>query len=146
MVFLLNLILLFQDAIFSIFSHLDLCFLPGLYGKRVRPVAPFGSLSSRPFHDPALIHRSLPDELINEVRFNTLYAFGSWNSYFLILDYQTPLIVDSITWSLLIIISNGYIWRFNNSVVLYELVVFAITLINVPSLIKACYGGSCSCY
>ncbi|XP_020246524.1 F-box protein 7 isoform X2 [Asparagus officinalis] len=38
-----------------------------LYGKRVRPVAPFGSMSSRPFHDPALIHRSLPDELIYEV-------------------------------------------------------------------------------
>ncbi|KAJ6798159.1 F-box protein 7 isoform X1 [Iris pallida] len=38
-----------------------------LYGKRVRPVAPFGSVSSRPFDDPALIHRSLPDELLSEV-------------------------------------------------------------------------------
>ncbi|XP_042479907.1 F-box protein 7 isoform X1 [Macadamia integrifolia] len=38
-----------------------------LYGKRVRPVAPFGSASSKPFVDPALIHRCLPDELLFEV-------------------------------------------------------------------------------
>ncbi|XP_010247678.1 PREDICTED: F-box protein 7 [Nelumbo nucifera] len=38
-----------------------------LYGKRVRPVAPFGSTSSKPFVDPALIHRCLPDELLFEV-------------------------------------------------------------------------------
>ncbi|XP_074557419.1 LOW QUALITY PROTEIN: F-box protein 7 [Curcuma longa] len=38
-----------------------------LYGNRVRPVAPFGSLSSKPYVDPALIHRCLPDELLFEV-------------------------------------------------------------------------------
>ncbi|XP_073003281.1 F-box protein 7 [Typha latifolia] len=38
-----------------------------LYGIRVRPVAPFGSFSSRPFVDPALIHHCLPDELLFEV-------------------------------------------------------------------------------
>ncbi|XP_020584380.1 F-box protein 7 [Phalaenopsis equestris] len=38
-----------------------------LYGNRVRPVAPFGSASSKPFDDPALIHRCLPDELLFEV-------------------------------------------------------------------------------
>ncbi|PKA46988.1 F-box protein 7 [Apostasia shenzhenica] len=38
-----------------------------MYGNRVRPVAPFGSASSRPFDDPALIHRCLPDELLFEV-------------------------------------------------------------------------------
>jgi F-box protein 9 len=38
-----------------------------LYGKNVRPVAPFGSVSRRPIVDPALIHRSLPDELLFEV-------------------------------------------------------------------------------
>lgn len=38
-----------------------------LYGINVRPVAPFGSLSRTPYFDPALIHRSLPDELLFEV-------------------------------------------------------------------------------
>ncbi|KAI4375135.1 hypothetical protein MLD38_013041 [Melastoma candidum] len=38
-----------------------------LYGVNVRPVAPFGSVSRRPYVDPALIHRSLPDELLHEV-------------------------------------------------------------------------------
>lgn len=38
-----------------------------LYGVHVRPVAPFGSASSKPFVDPALIHRCLPDELLSEV-------------------------------------------------------------------------------
>ncbi|THU50255.1 hypothetical protein C4D60_Mb06t18250 [Musa balbisiana] len=38
-----------------------------LYGNRVRPVAPFGSISSKPFVDPALIHRCWPDELLFEV-------------------------------------------------------------------------------
>ncbi|XP_024008180.1 F-box protein 7 isoform X1 [Eutrema salsugineum] len=38
-----------------------------LYGVHVRPVAPFGSTSSKPYFDPALIHRSLPDELLFEV-------------------------------------------------------------------------------
>ncbi|PPS06534.1 hypothetical protein GOBAR_AA14117 [Gossypium barbadense] len=38
-----------------------------LYGKHVRPVAPFGSASRRSYVDPALIHRSLPDELLFEV-------------------------------------------------------------------------------
>ncbi|XP_022768175.1 F-box protein 7 isoform X3 [Durio zibethinus] len=38
-----------------------------LYGKHVRPVAPFGSASRRSYVDPALIHRCLPDELLFEV-------------------------------------------------------------------------------
>ncbi|XP_062101404.1 F-box protein 7 [Humulus lupulus] len=38
-----------------------------LYGINVRPVAPFGSVSRKPYVDPALIHRSLPDELLFEV-------------------------------------------------------------------------------
>ncbi|PON85070.1 F-box domain containing protein [Trema orientale] len=38
-----------------------------LYGINVRPVAPFGSASRKPYVDPALIHRSLPDELLFEV-------------------------------------------------------------------------------
>ncbi|CAI0393108.1 unnamed protein product, partial [Linum tenue] len=38
-----------------------------LYGIHVRPVAPFGSTSRRLDADPALIHRSLPDELLFEV-------------------------------------------------------------------------------
>ncbi|KAK4743899.1 hypothetical protein SAY87_010211 [Trapa incisa] len=38
-----------------------------LYGNNVRPVAPFGSASSRPHVDHALIHRTLPDELLYEV-------------------------------------------------------------------------------
>lgn len=42
-------------------------FMPDLYGVNVRPVAPFGSASSKPFVDPALIHRCLPDELLFEV-------------------------------------------------------------------------------
>lgn len=42
-------------------------FLSDLYGINVRPVAPFGSASSKQFVDPALIHRVLPDELLFEV-------------------------------------------------------------------------------
>eukprot|EP00249_Psilotum_nudum_P012714 c23938_g1_i2 orf=166-1137(+) len=38
-----------------------------LYGTRIRPVSPVGSLSSNPPVDPALIHRALPDELLYEV-------------------------------------------------------------------------------
>lgn len=38
-----------------------------LYGVYVRPVAPFGSASSKTFVDSALLHRSLPDELLFEV-------------------------------------------------------------------------------
>ncbi|KAJ4814135.1 F-box only protein 9 [Rhynchospora pubera] len=38
-----------------------------LYGIRVQAIAPFGSVSSQPFYDPALIHRILPDELLFEV-------------------------------------------------------------------------------
>lgn len=38
-----------------------------LYGVNVRPVAPFGSASSKPYFDPALLHRCLPDELLLEV-------------------------------------------------------------------------------
>lgn len=42
-------------------------FVSDLYGVNVRPVAPVGSASRRPYVDPALIHRSLPDELLFEV-------------------------------------------------------------------------------
>ncbi|XP_077248817.1 F-box protein 7 [Tasmannia lanceolata] len=38
-----------------------------LYGVRVKPIPYFGSASSKPFIDPALIHRCLPDELLHEV-------------------------------------------------------------------------------
>lgn len=38
-----------------------------LYGVHIRPVAPFGSASSKPFIDPAPIHRCLPDELLFEI-------------------------------------------------------------------------------
>ncbi|KAG9135121.1 hypothetical protein Leryth_011612 [Lithospermum erythrorhizon] len=38
-----------------------------LYGVHVRPVAPFGSASSKPVVDNALIHLSLPDELLFEI-------------------------------------------------------------------------------
>ncbi|KAL6525189.1 F-box protein 7 [Orobanche minor] len=38
-----------------------------LYGINVKPVAPFPSLSSKPFVDTALIHLSLPDELLLEI-------------------------------------------------------------------------------
>ncbi|KAK4429648.1 F-box protein 7 [Sesamum alatum] len=38
-----------------------------LYGINVRPVAPFGSLSRKSVVDTALIHRSLPDELLFEI-------------------------------------------------------------------------------
>lgn len=44
--------------------------LSDLYGVRVRPVAPFESLSGKRFVDPALIHRCLPDELLFEVLFD----------------------------------------------------------------------------
>ncbi|XP_047957464.1 F-box protein 7-like [Salvia hispanica] len=37
-----------------------------LYGVNVRPVTPFRSLS-KPFVDTALLHRSLPDELLFEI-------------------------------------------------------------------------------
>lgn len=38
-----------------------------LYGINVRPVAPVGSVSRKPYVDPSPIHRSLPDELLFEV-------------------------------------------------------------------------------
>ncbi|KAM7518859.1 hypothetical protein LguiB_017821 [Lonicera macranthoides] len=38
-----------------------------LYGINVRPVAPFGSASSKPLVDSALLHRCLPDELLFEI-------------------------------------------------------------------------------
>ncbi|MQL72756.1 hypothetical protein Taro_005089, partial [Colocasia esculenta] len=38
-----------------------------LYGIRVRPTAPVGSASSKGFADSALIHHSLPDELLFEI-------------------------------------------------------------------------------
>lgn len=43
------------------------CIVPDLYGVNVRPVAPFSSLRSQQLVDTALIHRSLPDELLFEV-------------------------------------------------------------------------------
>ncbi|KAL5578538.1 hypothetical protein UlMin_020237 [Ulmus minor] len=41
--------------------------LYNLYGINVRPVAPVGSASRKPYVDSALIHRILPDELLFEV-------------------------------------------------------------------------------
>lgn len=38
-----------------------------LYGIRVRPVAPVGSTSSKPVLESSLLHRTLPDELLQEV-------------------------------------------------------------------------------
>ncbi|XP_073020522.1 F-box protein 7-like isoform X2 [Primulina eburnea] len=38
-----------------------------LYGINVRPVAPVGSVSGKPYVDPALIHMRLPDELLLEI-------------------------------------------------------------------------------
>lgn len=54
--------------------YIFFCFPWDLYGVHVRPVAPFGSTSSKPQFDPALIHRSLPDELLFEVS----SCFPSW--------------------------------------------------------------------
>ncbi|WMV54165.1 hypothetical protein MTR67_047550 [Solanum verrucosum] len=52
-------------------------FLSDLYGINVRPVAPFGSASSKQFVDPALIHRVLPDELLFEILSKTTpYTLG----------------------------------------------------------------------
>ncbi|KAL3375833.1 hypothetical protein AABB24_002678 [Solanum stoloniferum] len=50
-----------------------------LYGINVRLVAPFGSVSSKQFVDPALIHQVLPDELLFEVcyyRYMRFYPSG----------------------------------------------------------------------
>ncbi|KAF8377053.1 hypothetical protein HHK36_030425 [Tetracentron sinense] len=47
-----------------------LCFMVlclDLYGKRIRPVAPYASVCSKPVIDLAPIHRCLPDELLFEV-------------------------------------------------------------------------------
>ncbi|XP_059631246.1 F-box protein 7-like isoform X4 [Cornus florida] len=44
-----------------------LVLIQDLYGVIIRPVAPFGSASSKPFVDTALLHRSLPDELLFEL-------------------------------------------------------------------------------
>jgi len=59
-------------------------FVSDLYGVNVRPVAPFGSASRRPYADPALIHRSLPDELLFEV-------FHVTNLWFFIIDLMVVL-------------------------------------------------------
>lgn len=53
----------------------------GLYGTRVRPVPPFGSLSSNPPVDPALIHQVLPDELLSEVKIDFLSVFNIQGAY-----------------------------------------------------------------
>ena len=42
-------------------------FLLDLYGINVRPIAPVGSASRKPYVDSALIHHILPDELLFEV-------------------------------------------------------------------------------
>ncbi|KAL3678700.1 hypothetical protein R1sor_021656 [Riccia sorocarpa] len=48
-----------------------------LYGTRIRPVPPVGSLSRVPVNDPSLLHRTLPDELLYEVFSRTSpYALG----------------------------------------------------------------------
>ncbi|TXG52994.1 hypothetical protein EZV62_022163 [Acer yangbiense] len=57
-----------------------------LYGINVRPVAPYGSISRKPYVDPAPIHRYLPDELLFEfivsVRLlRNLLVFARMTSY-----------------------------------------------------------------
>ncbi|CAM6109261.1 unnamed protein product [Calypogeia fissa] len=49
-----------------------------LYGTRIRPVAPVGSISRLPpVHDPSLLHRMLPDELLFEIFLRAApYALG----------------------------------------------------------------------
>ncbi|XP_026455289.1 F-box protein 7-like [Papaver somniferum] len=48
-----------------------------LYGVSIKPFIHFGSVASKPFSDPALIHRSLPDELLHEVFARmTSYSLG----------------------------------------------------------------------
>lgn len=51
----------------ALFSNVSMRFVSDLYGVNVRPVAPFGSVSRKPYVDSALIHRCLPDELLFEV-------------------------------------------------------------------------------
>ncbi|CAA6663811.1 unnamed protein product [Spirodela intermedia] len=48
-----------------------------LYGNRIRPIAPFGSTSSKEFAESSLMHRCLPDELLFEI-FSRMppYALG----------------------------------------------------------------------
>jgi len=89
---LLQWLLWFQKCLFCIIGwpnsllFVVMHFVSDLYGVNVRPVAPFGSASRRPYVDPALIHRSLPDELLFEVfHVINLYIFiyhwfngGSW--------------------------------------------------------------------
>ncbi|KAL5563893.1 hypothetical protein UlMin_033640 [Ulmus minor] len=49
------------------FEAFSLDYSTYLYGINVRPVAPVGSASRKPYVDSALIHRILPDELLFEV-------------------------------------------------------------------------------
>ncbi|XP_065632102.1 F-box protein 7-like isoform X2 [Quercus suber] len=46
-----------------------------LYGINVRPVATFGSFSSKPYVESALLHRCLPDELLFEVLYVRLESY-----------------------------------------------------------------------
>ncbi|KAI3983975.1 hypothetical protein MKX01_035102 [Papaver californicum] len=61
------------------------------YGVSIKPFIHFGSVASKPFSDPALIHRSLPDELLHEIIgavenhriFQSTYQ-GSWRKMWLL--------------------------------------------------------------
>ncbi|XP_078440923.1 F-box protein 7 [Wolffia australiana] len=48
-----------------------------LYGNRIRPVAPVGSMCGKEFHESSLMHRCLPDELLSEIFSRMLpYSLG----------------------------------------------------------------------
>jgi F-box protein 9 len=49
-----------------------------LYGVNVRPVAPFGSTSRKPYVDSSLLHRCLPDELLFEVLYFIWFSYTIW--------------------------------------------------------------------
>lgn len=77
---------------FTFIDFLGLILLD-LYGVNVRPVAPFGSASSKTVVDPALIHRVLPDELIFEVLITGLLS--SKLSHFLVTIFTLGLFTSS---------------------------------------------------
>lgn len=53
-------------------------YVSDLYGINVRPVAPFGSVSSKPSVESALLHRCLPDELLFEVLYVWSRSYKPW--------------------------------------------------------------------
>ena len=53
-------------------------YVSDLYGINVRPVATFGSFSSKPYVESALLHRCLPDELLFEVLYVWSRCYKPW--------------------------------------------------------------------